>query len=340
MPGPAMQGPMSRGAYADFRPPQRFDRAVRVMVLATGAALVGVIAGGVTVFAIVTALTAPLPRDVRADAGSAGKMAETSGPVVAAVPPAPSEHPVANAPTASATTPAATPATTPAPRSTTNGPASSAAPVQEQVQELPPASTQRVQLPNSWPDALSRAHPAETKALPDEDTRTPTATMQIVPAHAANDDAANDQDGAKPPRRTDVHAVDGTQPASGLAARAVASRSATSQRSAHNPEPAKSRTTVTSRAVEPAANETVYEPPAERTRSLFDFFDDRHRQGDQDAVSQPDAAAPRGPDSARSAKSGPAKPRIARPRRPSESDDQGWDDGFGHRDEWVGDWHH
>jgi hypothetical protein len=215
-----------------------------------------------------------------------------------------------------------------------------------QVQELPPPSTQRVQLPNSWPDALSRVpHAAETNAPPDQETKTQQETKpqqeiktQTATMHAANDHAANDRDGAKP-HRADVRAGDGMQPA-GVAARAVVSRSDPSQRSARDPAPAKSRTAVRSRAVEPAANETVDEPPAERKRSLFDFFDDRHWSSDQGAAAPPDAAATRAPDATRSAKSGPAKPRIARPRRPSESDDRGWDDGYGHRDEWVDDWHH
>ncbi len=55
-------------ANHDFHPSGRLDRAIRTVLVAAIAALIGVIAGGASVFAIVSALTSPARHDMSADA--------------------------------------------------------------------------------------------------------------------------------------------------------------------------------------------------------------------------------------------------------------------------------
>src|ERR1700683_4340819 len=100
---------MLPGRYPDV-PPRRVDRAVRTMVLATAAALVGVIAGGVSVFAVVSALMAPPRHDLR-DAAPKDETAGAPGaPVVTAtLQPTPVEPAPASAPVKAQPAPAAMP---------------------------------------------------------------------------------------------------------------------------------------------------------------------------------------------------------------------------------------
>ncbi len=70
-----------------FRPSGRLDRAIRTVLVAAFAALIGLIAGGASVFAIVSALTSPPRHDISADAALQQSTTAPSVPAPAQAPP-------------------------------------------------------------------------------------------------------------------------------------------------------------------------------------------------------------------------------------------------------------
>lgn len=77
---------MRHDPYANFRPRGRLDRVVRVIVLASVAALGGVIAGGVSVFAVVNVLTPAAPHPVHDTTAPATALVTATPQTVAPAP--------------------------------------------------------------------------------------------------------------------------------------------------------------------------------------------------------------------------------------------------------------
>src|SRR5581483_10389382 len=77
---------MSSAQYPEFSPSRRSDRALRVLMVAGVAALLGTVAGGFSVFAIVTALNAPPSPDASTDSRHRIHAPPVDGPVVRAAP--------------------------------------------------------------------------------------------------------------------------------------------------------------------------------------------------------------------------------------------------------------
>jgi hypothetical protein len=303
---------MLPGRYPDV-PPRRVDRAVRTMVLATAAALVGVIAGGVSVFAVVSALMAPPRHDLRA----AAPKDETAGaPVVTAtLQPTPVEPAPASAPVKAQPAPA----------------------------DMPPVAQQ----PNAWPDALSRAHHA---AEPQAPPPVPTVAPQAAPAppvmpQAPPSAVAKEQVEIKQTNRTADRAADDRRLPPGVGNRAAKPLydSATQDDNAQ----AKRRGAVTSRTVQPAPDNNAGASPWERADQNRGFFgrDDRDLlQGmSRDFADRPDVVPresdlrePRASYGDRNA----AKTRAVRPQqRPGDDGDSDSRSLIGN-DEWVGEWRH
>lgn len=289
--------------YADFRPRRRFNRAFRVMVLATAAALVGVIAGGVSVFAVVSALMAPTPHDGRINAANGG---ETTAPGVAVI--AATPQPVAPAP--------------------------AVAPVQAQTA---PAAPQNVNQPNSWPDALSRAsRPTEPQAQP----ATQTITPPTAPTAAANESVGV---GSKQTNRTADRREDGRKAAPGAENRAAARplygyAPQYNEQAKRRGVVTSSRTIEP--APDEDANAPSWQRDwqsrgffGDRQRADEEFYRSR-----PDVANRPERIAPRQTDSGRDITAA----RTARPQRRHGDDadsDRQFDSLIGN-DEWVGDWHH
>lgn len=331
---------MLPGNYADFSP-KRGDRAVRTIVLATTAALVGVIAGGVSVFAVVSALMAPPRHDLHAAA--APKDDNAPPPVVTAtlqptpVAPAPASAPVEARP----------------------------------MPDLPPVAQQ----PNSWPDALSRAHhasepqptPAQTAApqaapaqtvapqpAPVQTVAPQAVPVQTVAPQTAPSAVAKGQVEMKQTNRTADRAEDTRQlPAGGgnRTARPLYDSAGQNSNGQDYSAPAKRRGVVTSRTVQPAPDNTLGASPGERDDQNHGFFffghDDREQsQGmSRDFADRPDAAPresdlrePRASYGDRNA----AKTRAAHPQqRPGyDQNSDGQFDSLIGTDQWVDDWHH
>lgn len=100
---------MYRARYPDFDSSGRLDRALRVLVVASIAVLLGTVVGGASVFAIVSALNTPPRHEARADSRTASEAALAGGPVIKRLSPnsaaAASPAPAPDASTATSTTP-------------------------------------------------------------------------------------------------------------------------------------------------------------------------------------------------------------------------------------------
>jgi hypothetical protein len=101
---------MYRARYPDFDSSGRLDRALRVLVVASIAVLLGTVVGGASVFAIVSALNTPPRHEARADSRTASEAALAGGPVIKrlspnSAAPAASPAPAPDASTATSTTP-------------------------------------------------------------------------------------------------------------------------------------------------------------------------------------------------------------------------------------------
>jgi hypothetical protein len=263
---------MSPAGYYYARPPTRFGRALRTLVLTAAAALVGVVAGGVSVFAIVAALSAPPREDTRAAAAKVGAAAATSGPV---------------SPTISQPAPA--------------GPSRQQA-AQQPLPQSPPAQampatqaevTPSVDKPKPWPDALSRArHPA---AL---DTPKPG---QAAAAESASPVPAKQQVGDDRDNRKDNRGQDNKASASSSAERAAVSPSDSAAPAAEPNEPAKRRVVVTASVRQQRSNDKFNDKPNDKAAELppnkpqlFDFFGDQQQVREEQPTIGPGQVAPRG----------------------------------------------
>lgn len=140
---------MSSARYPDVDSSGRSDRTVRMLVVAGTAVLIGTVAGGFSVFAIVSALNGTPRQEVRADVSNTTQAALADGPIIRTAPaPAAPLATAADVSLATATTPPAQTELTP---SAPSQPAPSA-------QAAPQGQTQGVasaQPPEAWPDALS-----------------------------------------------------------------------------------------------------------------------------------------------------------------------------------------
>jgi hypothetical protein len=324
--------------YRDFHLSRRGDRAFRNLMVATAASLVGVIVGGISMFAVVTALTAPSPHDLPAQAARKNDTAAIA-PIVTATPqPAPAESsPSAVDPSNAASTKAA--------------------------EQTPPAVTPSVQPPTT-PSAPTQ--PTASTSAPDTVPGTAAA-----PSRRARPDVADQTIQTTRGDRIDKRAGESKRPRAGLGDRHAPARSSAAQRPAAQTETGKRRTAAGPAATEPAPgyDGTAALPP-DRTRQFFDSFgDDNYREGS--AAVGPDAGAPRDsnlwqrqprPDATgRAAKarmrhrrrsddvnvSDRAPPpsgrgRIIVPAQPGNSDDRGTTDFLGQMgDQWSEPtWHH
>jgi type IV secretory pathway VirB10-like protein len=183
--------------------------AIRNILTATVAALVGTIIGGLSVLGVVLAVVEPPNHDIRADARDDSTTTGSSQPVVAAAPrPAPAD-PSANAPAlppaaASSPPPAAT--TPPAIQAQADSPApppqpQTAAP-QEQAAAPGPAPTPQT----AWPDALTRRtlqDHAQDHANGSDTPQQSSTAQNGSPAATGNDQESFDKkdvrDAQKPP---------------------------------------------------------------------------------------------------------------------------------------------
>ena len=139
---------MSSARYPDLASSRSSDRTVRVLMVAGVAALAGTIAGGFSVFAIVTELNAPPRQEVGADGRhTTGTLLD--GPVIKTAPVPGSDAPPVRAPDVSIATATQRPAQTELTPSAQSQRASS-------VQEDPRSQAQGMPAPppESRPDAL------------------------------------------------------------------------------------------------------------------------------------------------------------------------------------------
>ena len=303
--------------YRDLDRPARFDRAVRTVVVMTAAVLIGAAAGGASVLAIVSALTAPPRHDLRLEAKGREKPAPAEPRVVAAPPskPADPSPSVPNPPTGTATitTAAAEAAARAGPQAQYLDQAQAAAPASTapaaQAPTVPPATPVK-----PWPDALSRApHPAEAAT---------TAPRQGAPSQAAAAPAAREQ-------RPDA---DHAQQAAGPGEEGKPSHPAGpagSVRPARNHEAARQRTV----AIERDAPATAGEQAAERgddARPLWDFFGERRFR--DDAASDRKNATAHEPDLRHSNADRDTRDRATKTRPGQRRDEASWRE----RDQWGG----
>jgi len=144
--------------YPDF---SWFTRTIRILPVVAGAALLGGAIGGVSVYAIDSALTAPPRQDLRAEANTNNQTVAASAPSPIRTIDAPALNP----------SPAATPV---------QAQKAPSAPPQTQVQAAP---TQ----PRAWPDALSRT-PQQTPTTSEAAT-SPSAPTTVTDSRAQDDRA-------------------------------------------------------------------------------------------------------------------------------------------------------
>lgn len=241
----------------DFHPSGRLDRAIRTVLIACFAALIGVIAGGASVFAIVSALTSPPRRDVSADAAPRESQTGRVQTEPARVVPEP---------------PSGLAATT-APSMQTQAPAQATPPAASQAQ----ASSPNLQTPSSAP------------AAPRDQMHAMAPVEQ--PAPGTQTEEAN-KGGGNEINRTNSHAQsDSRHSASGTEGRTLSTRPRPSARSTRNMEPEQRRDIVTLRP-EPQTNVEAAEVPRDHARPLFDFFGDANGSGGPDTANVPEASAP------------------------------------------------
>lgn len=192
---------MAPAPYPDF---SWFIRAVRVLPVVAGAALVGGAIGGASIFAIDSALTAPPRQDLRAEASKSNEIAAASAPS----PIRTIDAPVIN-PSPAVATPAPVQAqTVPTAQLQTASPAPPTP--QTQVQAAPAAPAQ----PTAWPDALSRAH-TQTPAASEAATPQSAPAAALAPDNHGQDDSARAA-AANPPAESqavaDPKSATGTAP--------------------------------------------------------------------------------------------------------------------------------
>jgi hypothetical protein len=365
--------------YRDFQRSRRSDRAFRNLMVATAASLVGVIVGGVSMFAVVSALTAPSPHDQQAQAGPRDTAA--IAPIVTAVPQAASAEssPSAADPPGSASTkareqtpPPVTQSVQPqtaAPTQSTASTGASESTGASQTAAAPPHAQGVAprQALKTWPDALSRApHRAAIEAprlgqpKPDQSTQSRTASPEV--ADQKVETTGSDQ--------INKRADESKGPEAGFRDPHAGARSSAAQRSAAQSQTGKRRTATRPAATEPAPgyDNTAALPP-DRTRRFFDFSSDEDFR-DRGAAFGPDISPPGGwnsqrPQASPGAANRTSDPRSAHRRRPEETnlsdqapppsgrgrvmvpaqpgdDDRGMTDFLGQRgDEWSEPtWHH
>jgi hypothetical protein len=163
-----------------------FIRAVRILPIVAGAALAGGVIGGVSVFAIDSALTPPSHRDVLAKAEPSANPIRTVGGSAPDASAGMSAGPPVQA------QPAPVQPQTPAPAS---APAQPIAPVQAQTAApaaapaTPPALASQQA---AWPDALSRGHAAAApEAVAATPQSTPPQAKETQQAKETTPDSAN-----------------------------------------------------------------------------------------------------------------------------------------------------
>ncbi|HUD86436.1 MAG TPA: hypothetical protein VMR17_08275 [Xanthobacteraceae bacterium] len=309
--------------------------AIRNILTATVAALVGTIIGGLSVLGVVLAVVEPPNHDIRADARDASTTTGSSQPMVAAAPrPAPA---AASSPPPAATTPPAiqVQADSPAPP-----PQPQTAPPQEQAAAPGPAPTPQT----AWPDALTRRtlqDHAQDHANGSDTPQQSSTAQNSSPAATGNDQESFDKkdirdDAQKPPAPANRSVAS----RDGITTR-LSNTDQAGQRSVSTPPPAAPPVPAARPAIAaqpatpapPAVSDTADGASPDTARPLFDFFglfgndhfrdqrdDDRYRdQRDGDSAPQGDAP----PQRPASQTQHGAKARAVRQQRPNGTDQSG-----------------
>lgn len=160
--------------YPDFHPSGRLDRAIRTVWLASVAALIGLIVGGVSVFAVVSALTTgPSRRDLPADAAKGSETTAVKRPAPVATPRPVQTEPARNVPEPPTGTAIAPPVQTQTPTQTLP-PAQLQTPERRAANESKHRATEPEALParsgRNSEEAKYRASVSRSQAVPNVDT--------------------------------------------------------------------------------------------------------------------------------------------------------------------------
>jgi hypothetical protein len=319
------------------------EPAIRSILTATVAALVGTIIGGLSVLGVVLAVVEPPNHDNRADARDASTTTGSSQPVVAAAPwPAPAD-PSANAaalPPSAASSPSPAATTPPATQAQASSPAPAPQPPTAAPQEQAAAPQPAPESRTAWPDALTRRTPQDHANGPDTPNQSSTA-QSSSPAATANDQAGVDKNNDRASfDKKDVR--DDAQKPQPPASRSVASRGGVTtrlsntdqagQRSVSTPPPAAPLVPAAHPAIAvqpamptpPPVSDTAEGSSPDTPRPLFDFFGlfgNDHFRDQRDSDSTPQGAAP--PQLPALQTQYGAKARAVRQQRPNGTDQSG-----------------